>query len=263
LVFRLKDGLEIETVVLPMANHNTVCISSQAGCRMGCRFCRTGRMGLLRHLSVAEIVAQVYMVRVALGMKVRNVVFMGMGEPLDNFDAVAQAVEVLGDQRGLDIAPRHITISTVGLVDGIKKLAALDLPQLKLAVSLNAPDDAVRNTLMPINGRYPMAVLKQALAQFPLARGNALFVEYVLIRGINDQPHQAHILADFLAGLPVKLNLIACNPAPDMPYAAPESEGVDRFLAELIDRGVFVRLRASKGAGIQAACGQLGDSSFR
>lgn len=263
LVFGLHDGMEVETVVLPMANHTTVCISSQAGCRMGCRFCRTGRMGLRRNLSAAEIVAQVYTVKVAMGVDVRNVVFMGMGEPLDNFEAVTQAIKVLGDQRGLDIARRHITVSTVGLVEGIHRLAALNWPQLKLAVSLNAPDDATRTTLMPVNARYPMAALKQALRQFPLARGNALFMEYVLIKGINDQPGQANALADYLEGLPVKLNLIPCNPDPESPFAAPGAEAVDRFHAALIARNLFVRLRASKGARIRAACGQLGDALNR
>jgi 23S rRNA (adenine2503-C2)-methyltransferase len=208
-------------------------------------------------------VAQVYTVKVVLGITLRNVVFMGMGEPLDNLGSVTQAIEVLGDQRGLDIARRHITVSTVGLVDGIEKLAALNWPQLKLAVSLNAPDDAVRQRLMPVNHRYSMADLKRALLNIPLARGNALFMEYVLIKGINDQPEQAHAVADYLTGLPVKLNLIPCNPDPDGPFASPEAETVDRFLATLIKRKVFVRLRTSKGAQIRAACGQLGNASTR
>ena len=258
LVFGLADGLRVETVVIPMANHSTVCISSQVGCAMGCRFCRTGRMGLLRNLTAAEIVAQVYTVKVLMGAAVRNVVFMGMGEPLDNFHNVVQAIGVLSDQRGLDIALRHITLSTVGLPRGIQRLAALGWPQLKLAVSLNAPDNRLRDRLMPVNRRHPMERLKEALSQYPLARGNAIFMEYVLIKGVNDDPRFAAALAAFFQGLDVKLNLIAYNPSDGSPFEAPAEGDLERFHRALIDQRVFVRRRSSKGAGILAACGQLG-----
>jgi 23S rRNA (adenine2503-C2)-methyltransferase len=258
LVFGLVDGLRVETVVIPMANHTTVCISSQAGCAMGCRFCRTGRMGWRRNLTAAEIVAQVYTVKVQMGAAVRNVVFMGMGEPLDNFDNVVQAIDVISDQRGLDIALRHITLSTVGLPQGIRQLGARGWPQLKLAVSLNAPDDSLRDRLMPVNRRHPMASLKKALSQYPLARGNAIFMEYVLIKGVNDDPRFAAMLAAFFKGLDVKLNLIACNPSDGSPYEAPAEEDLERFQQALIAQRIFVRRRSSKGAGILAACGQLG-----
>jgi 23S rRNA (adenine2503-C2)-methyltransferase len=257
LVFGLADGLRIETVVISMANHATVCISCQAGCAMGCRFCRTGRMGWRRNLTPAEIVAQVYAVKVQMGVAVRNVVFMGMGEPLDNFDNVVQAVAVLSDQRGLDIARRHITLSTVGLPEGIRRLAALDWPQLKLAVSLNASNDDLRNRLMPINRRFPMDSLKAALHRYPLGKGNAIFMEYVLIRGVNDHPRFATELAAFFKDLDVKLNLIACNPSDGSPFEAPSEEELLRFHQALIDQRIFVRRRSSKGAGIRAACGQL------
>jgi 23S rRNA (adenine2503-C2)-methyltransferase len=260
LAFELADGLRVETVVIPMANHATVCISSQVGCAMGCRFCRTGRMGWRRHLTAAEIVAQVYAVKVQMGAAVRNVVFMGMGEPLDNFDNVVRAIEVMSDQRGLDIALRHITLSTVGLPGGIRRLASLGWPQLKLAVSLNAPDDGLRNRLMPINRRHPMDSLKRALRQFPLARGNAIFMEYVLIKGVNDDPRSAAALAAFFQGLDVKLNLIAFNPSDGSPFEAPAEEDLERFHRALIHQRIFVRRRSSKGAGILAACGQLGQS---
>ncbi len=258
LVFAMADGLQVETVVIPMANHICVCISCQAGCRMGCRFCETGQMGLHRHLKAAEIVAQVYTVKVVMGCSVRNVVFMGMGEPLDNFEHVMQAVRIISDQRGLNIAERHITLSTVGLVDGIERLAALNRPQLKLAVSLNAPCDAVRDRIMPINRRYPMARLKRALKAVPLARGNALFIEYVLIKGINDSPRHAAQLAEYLRGLPAKVNLIAYNPRRRSPFESPSTGDLARFQQALIQHKVFVRLRGSKGASIRAACGQLG-----
>jgi 23S rRNA (adenine2503-C2)-methyltransferase len=247
-------------VVIPMANHSTVCISSQVGCAMGCRFCRTGRMGWRRNLTAAEIVAQVYTVKVKMGAAVRNVVFMGMGEPLDNLDNVMQAIAVLSDQRGLDIALRHITLSTVGLAPGIRRLAAQGWPQLKLAVSLNASNDEMRNRLMPVNRRHPMGSLKQALGQYPLARGNTIFMEYVLIRGVNDDPQSAAALAAFFQGLDVKLNLIAYNPSDGSPFEPPAEEDLDRFHQALIDQRIFVRRRSSKGSGILAACGQLGAS---
>jgi 23S rRNA (adenine2503-C2)-methyltransferase len=258
LVFRLKDGHTIETVVIPMANHSTVCISCQVGCRMGCRFCQTGQLGWIRNLSVDEIVAQVYAVKVEMGIDVRNVVFMGMGEPLDNFDAVMQAVLVMEDQRGLDIAKRHITISTAGLPHKIRQLARLNWPRLKLALSLNASNDTLRTELMPINRHWPMDRLKEALAAYPLGRGSAFFIEYVLIKGLNDQPEHARQLAHYFKGVPVKLNLIPYNPRAQSAYSAPTDEDLGKFHKALIDQKIFVRIRSAKGAGIMAACGQLG-----
>ncbi len=258
LVFGLTDGHKIETVVIPMANHATVCVSSQVGCRMGCRFCRTAQMGFKRNLNAGEIVAQVYAVKVGLGLRVRNVVFMGMGEPLDNLDQVAQAIRIMEDQRGLDIAKRRMTVSTAGLIPGIRRLAHLGWPQLRLAVSLNAPCDDLRDALMPLNRTYPLASLKACLKSYPLARGNAIFMEYVLIEGINDHPRHARQLADYVHGLEVKLNLIACNPRSGSSYKAPSDRAMDRFHRALIDRGIFVRVRSAKGAALQAACGQLG-----
>lgn len=263
LVFQLKDGQNIETVVIPMANHCTVCISCQVGCRMGCRFCQTGQLGWIRNLSVDEIVAQVYTIKVEMGINIRNVVFMGMGEPLDNFDPVVQAIRVMEDQRGLNIAKSHITVSTAGLPHKIKQLAELNWPQLKLALSLNAPNDQLRDGLMPINRAWPMDTLKKMLATVPLTRGNALFMEYVLIKEVNDHPRYARQLAEYLQGLTVKLNLIPYNPRQQSPFQAPTDEDVQRFHQALIDQKIFVRLRSPKGAGIRAACGQLGAKSFK
>lgn len=261
LVLGLHDNLRVETVVIPMATHATVCVSCQVGCRMRCGFCRTGQMGWHRNLSADEIVAQVYLVKLHLGYKIRNVVFMGMGEPLDNFDQVVQAIRVLTDQRGLDIAQRHITLSTVGLPQDIKKLAALNWPHLKLAVSLNAPDDQIRNRLMPVNLKFPMADLKAALIRYPHSRRNAIFFGYVLIKGVNDHQRHAALLASYFRGLPVKLNLIPYNLHPGSSFEAPDAGTVQRFHRALVDQQIFVRLRNPKGADIRAACGQLGGAA--
>ncbi len=258
LVFELADGHTIETVIIPMANHATVCVSSQVGCRMGCRFCRTGAMRWQRNLTPDEIVGQVHAVRRQLGVKVRNVVFMGMGEPLDNFDHVIHAITIMEDQRGLDIAKRHMTLSTVGLPHAIGALGHLNWGRLRLAISLNAPNDAIRNELMPVNRRYPMQHLKAALQHYPLGKGESLFVEYVLIRGVNDQTEHARELVQYLDGLPVKLNLIPYNPGGHASFKVPTRSDVDRFHRALVDMRLFVRLRSSKGAAIRAACGQLG-----
>jgi 23S rRNA (adenine2503-C2)-methyltransferase len=258
-VSRLGDGLEAESVIVPMANHTSLCISCQVGCRQGCRFCQTGQNGLLRNLSAAEIVGQVLVARVHFGRKIRNIIFMGMGEPLDNFAAVTQSIRVMADQRGLDIAHRHITVSTAGLVDGIRQLAALNWPQLKLAVSLNAPNDALRSRLMPINRRFPMDALREALCGYPLGKKGALFMEYVLIKNVNDAREHARQLAAYLKPLPARLNLIACNPCCESPFAAPDAGDIDRFKDWLVEERVFVRKRTARGQSIMAACGQLGD----
>jgi 23S rRNA (adenine2503-C2)-methyltransferase len=259
-VFRFDDGARIETVIIPAEGRTTLCVSSQAGCRMGCAFCATGAGGFRRDLQAEEIVAQVFAVRHVLGRPVDNLVFMGMGEPLDNTDNVIQAIRVLGDQRGFDIAPRHITVSTAGLPDGIRQLGSLDLKGLRLAISLNAANDALRSQLMPVNRTYPLAVLKQVLQEYPLRKRGVYFIEYVLFKGLNDSPEHAEELTGFLEGLPVRLNVIACNPRSGGPFAGPEADECRRFCELLAAKGVFVRLRSSRGQAIQAACGQLGAS---
>jgi 23S rRNA (adenine2503-C2)-methyltransferase len=257
-VTRLADDLDIESVVIPMFRRHTLCVSSQVGCRMGCRFCRTGQMGLLRSLTAAEIVGQVFAARHHLGLDIRNVVFMGMGEPLDNLDNVIQAIRVLTDQRGLDVARRYITVSTVGLTAGIDRLARIDGAPVNLAVSLNAPTDDIRSRLMPINRSIPMAALQASLLAYPLSKKSALFMEYVLIQGINDRQEHARTLAQYLAPLTVKLNLIPYNPAPGSELHPPSAEAYERFHDWLVAENVFVRKRGEKGGRIMAACGQLG-----
>jgi len=262
-VTELTDGQRIESVILPMESHLTVCISSQAGCRMGCRFCETARLGLVRQLKVEEIVGQVYQARKRFGMHIRNVVFMGMGEPFDNFDAVIQAVRVLSDQRGLDIAQRYITLSTAGRVDGIEKLALLGMPHLKLAVSLNAPNDALRSRLMPINHTASLDRLQKAVMAFPLKKGYEVMIAYVLIPGINDGEECARQLTRWLEPLKAKVNLIPFNPGTAAPYRAPTESELKCFRQRLIDLKVNVQKRASRGKDLMAACGQLGQAAGR
>ncbi len=260
---RLGDGQIIESVIIPAAGRTTLCLSSQVGCRMGCRFCATGKGGFVRDLRVEEIVWQVLAARFSLGRRVDNLVFMGMGEPLDNFDHVIQALRVLSDQRGLNIAYRHITLSTAGHVEGLARLKAFDLPRLRLAVSLNTADEALRSALMPINRRYPLDRLKAELRAFPLGKGGVILIEYVLLAGINDHLEDALALARFLEGLPMRVNVIAYNPGPQKEFCSPSPEVLRRFCAWLAQEGVFVRARVSRGQGIMAACGQLGASLGR
>jgi 23S rRNA (adenine2503-C2)-methyltransferase len=256
----LGDGQIIESVVIPAAGRTTLCVSSQVGCRMGCRFCATGAMGFGRNLLPAEIVWQVWAACFRLAVRVDNVVFMGMGEPLDNFAHVAQALRVMSDQRGLDIAPRRITVSSAGHADGIRRLGRLGLPNLRLAVSLNAADDRLRSRLMPINQRYPLACLKAALEGFPIGRGGVVLVEYVLLAGINDARGDAAGLAAYLKGLVVRVNVIAYNGDGRSGFAAPPAAHVARFCRWLAEEGVFFCRRQPRGRDILAACGQLGAS---
>jgi 23S rRNA (adenine2503-C2)-methyltransferase len=260
-VFKTWDGREVECVRVPMpgAGRATLCISSQVGCRMGCAFCETGKAGLVRGLSAAEIVSEVLSARVLLGWECRNIVFMGMGECLDNFDAVAASLAVLADQRGLGYAQERITVCTAGHVEGIRKLRALGLKRLGLSVSLNSGDDSRRSELMPINRRWGLDELAAALAAYPQRRNFFLGVNYCLLPGINDARADAALVARFCekAGRCL-VNLIPYNPGRSPIARAPNEEEVERFLSWLAEEGVQVRSRATKGGSIMAACGQLG-----
>ena len=282
MVGRLTDGERVETVLIPMGkavgirdpqgpaqqaerkSHHTVCVSSQVGCRMGCAFCHTARMGLRRNLAVHEIVGQVVMAGVHGGVhpdraRPRNVVFMGMGEPLDNVEAVAAAVRVLTDVGGLAIAHHHITVSTVGRVDVLPRWHDLGLSRVNLAVSLGAADDALRSQLMPVNRTAPLAQLKRALVDLRLAEaGRRVLVACVLIPGVNDRAEDAVKVKEWLDGLPVLVNLIPFNPIPGKDWRAPSAEEVAAFRDRLDELGVPVRLRTTKGERVMAACGQLG-----
>jgi 23S rRNA (adenine2503-C2)-methyltransferase len=253
----LGDDNIIETVILPAHNRTTVCVSSQVGCAMGCTMCQTGTTGFVRNLSVDEIISQIYTSRFEFNLHVDNIVFMGMGEPFDNFDNVLQAVRVLSDRRGFAISPRAITVSTAGVISGIEKLAALNIPNLRFAVSINSADNDLRSRLMPINKKYPLADLKEALYSLPLGRDGVIFVEYVLIAGVNDSPEMALKLVDFLQGLKVRVNVIAFNQSDSLPFTSPTPEQVKNFCNILVENHLFVRIRQSLGREICAACGQL------
>jgi 23S rRNA (adenine2503-C2)-methyltransferase len=257
-ITQLADGNRIESVVIPMTNHHTLCVSSQVGCRMGCRFCETGKMGLKRNLTPGEITGQVFNARFNLKQKIKNIVFMGMGEPFDNFDNVIQAVQIMNEQKGFDIALRHITISTAGLPGGIERLDRLNLSGLRLAVSINAADDKTRSWLMPVNHRASLESLKTALKKFRLPKRGCFLFEYILIKGLNDSPKDAVNLAEYIKPLPVRLNLIPYNPVDGFDFQSPGDDEMKRFADLLTSQGVFVIKRWSRGRSVAAGCGQLG-----
>ncbi len=262
-VTKLKDGFEIESVVVPMFNRNTLCVSSQVGCRMNCLFCETAKQGFKRNLTVQEIVGQVYAAKFQLGLAIKNIVFMGMGEPLDNFENVMQAIKVINDQRGFNLPKRRITVSTVGIVAGIRKLAELNWPDLRLAVSLNASNNFVRSEIMPVNRSIPMEMLGQALLEYPLKKSGVIMIEYVLIKGVNDFREHAAQVAEYLKPLPARLSLIPYNKGSDSKFTVPSEQDVERFRLWLVEEKVFVRRRATQGRKLMAACGQLGSHRLK
>jgi 23S rRNA (adenine2503-C2)-methyltransferase len=264
VVLRLHDGLECESVLLPMGERATLCISSQVGCKMGCRFCETGRMGLLRNLTTAEILGQLLCARHVLGWQFRNVVFMGMGEALDNLEHVLPALRVMTDGAGYSLAQEHITVCTVGRTDGIARLAAAGFRRLNLSVSLNAARDELRSQLMPVNRRTPLAELQAALIGYRPRANFALGVNYCLMPGINDQRQDAAEIARFCAPLGrVMVNVIPYNPGNAPIAGAPDEAAVESFIGWLRDEGLPVRRRITKGRSVMAACGQLGNVELR
>ena len=265
VALRLADGLEVEAVSIPMGQGRvTLCVSSQVGCKMGCTFCETGRMGLLRQLRTEEIIGQLLVTKHVLGWPVRNVVFMGMGEALDNADHVLQALRVMNDPGGLAIAQERITICTVGHLAGIARLAAEGMRRLNLSISLNAATDDLRSELMPINRRTDLASLQQALLDYRPRRNFALGVNYCLLPGINDSLDDVRAIADFCAPLGrVLVNVIPYNPGSAPIAAAPDEDEIDRFIGWLRAEGLPVRRRATKGRSVMAACGQLGNPEAR
>ena len=273
---RHADGLETESVLVPMVGRGrdrsteatrTLCVSSQVGCALGCAFCETAQMGLMKNVDAADIVAQWFAATHEIGERPRNLVFMGMGEPMDNLDAVLQAVRVLCDHDGAAMAPSKIAVSTVGRVDGMRRFGEFisqpGFRRANLAVSLNAPNDAIRSSIMPINRKHPMAALRSAMLDFPLRRRAAICVEYVLIPGVNDADENCDELCAYLKGIRCALNVIPYNPRRNSPWLAPSEADVTRFVDRAITHGQFVRQRQTKGRGIMGACGQLGNPEIR
>jgi len=260
---KVGDGLEVESVFIPMRAKSTLCISSQVGCKMGCAFCETGRMGLLKSLSAEQIVAQVFLAVHHFELKIDNIVFMGMGEPLDNFEAVMQAIDVMTDSSGLAFGPSRISVSTSGLVDQIDAMAERADPAVNLAVSVNAPTDAIRRKIMPVNRKWDMAALKGAMERFCAHSRRQIFIEYVLMEGVNDSLECADLLAEYLLGLKVKVNLIPYNPQSKDRFAPPKGEVMQAFMKRMQHHGYLTLMRGTKGQKIMAACGQLGNLQLR
>jgi 23S rRNA (adenine2503-C2)-methyltransferase len=255
-LFRLRDGNVIESVHIPAAGRATLCLSTQVGCKFGCAFCASGLNGFIRDLTPSEIVGQVLFLRDHLEILPTNLVFMGMGEPLDNFENVAKALHILNAPEGLAIAARRMTVSTAGVVPGIEQFKELKL-QVNLSISLHAAADAKRNSLMPINKKYPLEKLEVAALAYIRGGGRKITLEYVLIKDVNDAPSDAAALAGIAARLRAKVNLIPYSPVASLSFRVPEEKRIREFQKTLEAKGVPVTLRESKGGDIQAACGQL------
>jgi 23S rRNA (adenine2503-C2)-methyltransferase len=257
-LLRFGDGADVESVFIPDTPSMTFCISTQVGCAMACAFCLTGRMGLVRNLTAGEIVGQVRVLANALDMRETrfNIVLMGMGEPLHNYDETMKALRILTDEHGFAMSPRRITLSTVGLLPALERLAHEPVMP-NLAISLHAPNDALRGELVPLNRKYGVGDIIDACRRFPLKRRHRITFEYVLLAGVNDSPADARSLARLLAGVKSKVNLIPLNAAAGIPFERPSDDAIDRFARILADHGLTVSVRKSRGRDIRAACGQL------
>ncbi len=249
----LEDGETVEAVWIPEKGHTTFCLSTQVGCRMGCKFCATGTMGLRRNLGFWEILGQVLRLMETTEGRV-NIVLMGMGEPLDNWENVSRAIEIL--KKWMGFSPRRITLSTVGLLpllwDALRRF-----PNLRIAISLNFPDNERRSRFMPVNRKYPVEEIIKTIKGLPVSRRDRITIEYVLMKGINDSQEDAEALAALLRGLKVKINLIPYNENENFPWKRPSAERVERFASVLRRKHYSVFVRYSKGNEIKAACGQL------
>jgi 23S rRNA (adenine2503-C2)-methyltransferase len=257
-VLRFSDGRQIESVFIPDTPKQTFCVSTQVGCAMGCAFCLTGKMGLVRHLTAAEIAGQVRLLARSLGLLEHafNIVLMGMGEPLHNYDATMKALRMLNEKEGLDMHPKRVTLSTVGIVPMMDKLAGEPLMP-NLAVSLHAATEEQRAAIVPPSKKYTMRDVIDACKRFPLAKRRRIMFEYVMLAGVNDSPEDARRLVKVLSGVKAKVNLLPLNAAAGIPYDRPSDERVNAFAKILVDRGLMVSVRKSRGRDIRAACGQL------
>jgi 23S rRNA (adenine2503-C2)-methyltransferase len=268
-VFALGDGHRIETVLLPEGKRRTLCVSTQAGCAMDCAFCATARIGFRANLTAGQIADQVNVCVEGVSPsdrgqdacdtagRISNIVYMGMGEPLANYDATIKSIKILNDPAGKNIGIRHITVSTCGLAPAIRKLAGEELHP-RLAVSLNAPTDALRTQIMPINAKYPIAELMKAVRYYQDRTRQRVTFEYVMIKGLNDSTGQAKMLVKLLDGLMCNVNLIEHNPYPGCEFAGSDRDRIKEFASVLDRAGIETVMRFRKGRGIKAACGQLG-----
>lgn len=259
ILLRLRDGECIEAVLIPAKGRNTLCISSQVGCKFHCAFCASGQAGFRRHLQAGEMVGQVIaasMPGVKSAVKPSHVVFMGIGEPLDNYDQVMAAIRIINDSDGLAIGARRITISTCGIIPGIQHLAREGL-QVELSVSLHAPDDVLRSSLMPMNRQYPLNDLLKACGAYAADTGRIITFEYTLIRDVNDSVEQARALAGLLRPVRCRVNLIPLSPVAEFEGRPSPAAMVDRFAGILNRASINTTVRASKGCRLNAACGQL------
>jgi 23S rRNA (adenine2503-C2)-methyltransferase len=255
-LFELNDGKRIETVLLADGNRKTLCVSTQAGCSMDCAFCATAKLKFQRNLTAAEIVDQVNVIEGESG-KINNVVYMGMGEPMQNYDAVLKSVLILNHPEGKNTGIRHLTISTCGDAEGIRKLAEEKIHP-RLAISLNAPTDALRSRIMAINKKYPIAALFEAVKDYQMKTKERVTFEYVLIKGLNDSKLHAQILAKLVHQVKCNVNLIEYNPHPHCLFEASDRAAIKRFTQALEEAGIETTIRFKKGRKIKAACGQLG-----
>ncbi|MEW6049540.1 MAG: 23S rRNA (adenine(2503)-C(2))-methyltransferase RlmN [Candidatus Zixiibacteriota bacterium] len=256
-LFRLEDGRPVETVLIPDDGRRTLCISSQSGCALACRFCATGTMGLLRNLTVGEIVGQLMYVRDLHGDEAfSNVVFMGMGEPLQNYDNMIEAIRIMKEPRGLGLAAKKITVSTSGITPKIKKLADSGL-KARLALSLHAATQAKRRKIMPVAETFGLEKLMEAVRYFAEKSGDRVTFEYILFDGFNDTLEDVRELSQLIRGIPCKINILAYNEVPGLPFKRPSDEKVDWFGRQLYPRAPAVTVRKSRGRDIAAACGQL------
>jgi len=255
-LFSLADGSLIEAVLMKQKYGNSLCISSQVGCNMACAFCQSGRFKRVRNLTAAEMVAQVLAVEKLVEEKVNNVVLMGIGEPLDNYDEVTAFIDIVSHQQGLAIGMRHITLSTCGIVPRIYDYMEREAPG-PLAISLHAPNNELRNQLMPINRRYPVEELMTAVKAYIAKTNKKVMLEYVMLDGINDKPEHAHQLAALIESSDCHVNLIPYNATQNLGFAPSSMENIKIFYDILRDKGIFVNLRREFGASVQAACGQL------
>ncbi len=257
-LFGLHDGKNIESVLIPDKNRLTLCISTQVGCAMGCKFCLTGKTGLKRNLTLSEILNQIIMVKEILDGKasITNIVMMGMGEPLNNYENCVNSIEIMTHQEAFNFSSRKVTLSTVGLIPELERLSKEKI-RFRLAISLNASNDETRTYLMPINRFHPIKEILSICKKFPIRPRERITFEYVLLEGENDSPSDAKDLVNLLKGIPSKVNLIPLNEAPEIPFKRPSEERIMKFQKILLDAGLTAIVRKSKGSDISAACGQL------